>query len=310
MALVFYSLTDNAERWRRALQQELPELPFMSWEQALAEPSRVRWALVWRPPVGALRAFPALETIFSLGAGVDHLLDQPELPAGVPIVRLVDEGLPQRMAEYVALHVLRYHRRVPELERAQRARRWRGLFTPLARERRVTLLGMGEMGRAAARVLRALGFQVRGWARRARVEDGVRCAAGHAALPELLAKTDILVCLLPLTPATRGLLDATLLGHLPRGAALINAGRGPQVVEPALRELLDSGHLQGATLDVFEHEPLAPEHWTWTHPGVTVTCHTASLTDSRTAAVAVAAGIRQLRAGAPPAYVVDPQRGY
>lgn len=309
MALVFFSETDSAERWERLLHEELPALDFRLGA-APGDRSAVRWALVWRPPRGMLRTFPALECVFSLGAGVDHLLEQPDLPDGVPIVRLVDEGLAQRMAEYVALHVLRYHRRLPELEAAQREHRWRGLYTPLARERTVTLLGMGEMGRRAARALGALGFRVRAWARTARSVEGIDCAAGRPALLRLLAETEILVCLLPLTPLTRGLLDRDVFAALPPGAAVINAGRGPHVMEADLREALDSGHLVGATLDVFPHEPLAPEHWLWSHPRVTVTSHTASLTDPRSAARAVAAGLRRLQAGTLPEYVVDLARGY
>ncbi len=311
MTLVFYSLTDQAERWRKALCTELPALRFVLPAEAEAEPAAVDYALVWRPPPAWLRQFPNLRAVFSLGAGVDHLLGPgQDLPPGLPIVRLVDPALTQRMVEYVTLHVLRHHRRHERLARAQRERQWRPLYTPLASERRVGILGLGALGVAVARALQGLGFAVSGWARSPKPELGIPCATGSAGLRALAEGSDILVCLLPLTDATRGILNAALFAALPRGACLINAGRGGHLVEGDLLAALRAGQIAEATLDVFETEPLPPDHWAWDEPGVCVTAHTASLTDTRSAARTVAANLLRLEAGGALRDLVDLERGY
>ncbi|HEX6979168.1 MAG TPA: glyoxylate/hydroxypyruvate reductase A [Alphaproteobacteria bacterium] len=307
--LLFSSQADDPAAWTRALKRNMPELEIRVWPE-VGDVRDIDIALVWRYPRGDLRRYPNLKLIYSLGAGVDHLLNDPDLPAGVPIARIVDPALTAGMSEYVLLAVLRYHRHLPEYERLQRERRWKKLPQPSTAERRVGILGMGELGRDAGTKLAALGFRVAGWSRRPKQIMGIESFAGEDALPAFLARTDILVCLLPLTPETRGLINAHRLAQLPRGAYVINAARGGHVVDADLIAALDSGHIAGATLDVFTPEPLPPTHPYWTHPKVTVTPHIASLTNPETASVQIAANIRRLLAGAPLEHLVDRTTGY
>lgn len=309
MALIFHSELDRLEPWQEALRRHLPELDIRVWD-APGDPEAVEYALVWKPPAGGLRRFPRLRCIFSLGAGVDHILIDPDLPKGVPIVRMIDHSLTQGMTEYVLLHVLRHHRLQPHMEACQRAGRWEFVVAPLAEERRVGLMGLGVLGQAAARPLVELGFQVASWSRTPKSVPGVESFHGADGLAPFLARTEILVCLLPATPATAGILDAGLFAGLPRGASLINAGRGGQQVEPDILAALDSGQLSHATLDVFRQEPLPRDHAFWTRPDVTVTPHNAALTGPESGARQVAEGIRRIRGGRFPDHVVDPSVGY
>lgn len=296
----------DAETWLGALRRALPECDVRML--AGLPPERVDYAAVWGR-VDGLAHLANLKAILSLGAGVDHILANPSL-GGVPVVRMIDPGLTQGMREYVLLHVLRHHRRTTELEEQQRRRVWNAFQPPLARDRQVGILGMGELGRDAARHLAVIGFQVAGWSRRRHRVRGVRSFAGTEELPEFLAASEILVCLLPLTPETRGILDRHLFAHLPHGAAIINAARGGHLVEADLVAALESGQVAGATLDVFATEPLPADHPFWTHPRITVTPHNASLTDFKTGAAAVAEAVRRLMAGKKPKGLVDRRAGY
>lgn len=309
MALVFYSDSDRFEPWRDALTEAVPDLEVRNWDAA-GDPAEIEFALVWLPPQGALRRFPNLKAILNLGAGVDALLKDPGLPEGVPIVRMVDDDLAKCMAEYVLLHVLRYHREQPALDAQQRAKEWRVVASPAARHRRVGIMGLGAMGGEAARHLLAVGFDVASWTRSARSMPGVQAFHGADGLGRFLARTEILVCLLPLTAETRGILDRDLFRRLPRGACLINAGRGGHQVEADILQSLDEGQLAGATLDVFAVEPLPAGSPFWTHPKVTVTPHNASVTNPRSAVRHVVESIRRVRAGEPLRNVVDPAVGY
>ncbi len=248
--------------------------------------------------------------IFSLGAGVDHLLSDPELPAGVPIVRMTDAALTRGMTEYVTLHVLRHHRRQRALEANQRAGAWEHVVTPTAPARRVGIMGLGMLGRAAARALAALEFDLAGWSRTAHDIAGVACFHGPDGLGPFLARTEILVCLLPLTPETEGILTAALFAQLPKGASLINAARGGHQVEADILAALESGQLSEATLDVFETEPLPAGHPFWSHPRVTVTPHNASVTDPDSGARQVIENISRFRRGEPLPDLVDVKAGY
>lgn len=307
MALLFHSDHDSADDWCRALADRLPGLDIrVSPDDGAVED--IQYALVWHPPAGMLARYPNLEVILSLGAGVDHIFADPDLPADVPIVRLVDAGLTARMTEYVLLHVLGYHRQHGAYARAQRARRWQPLAQPAAADRRIGIMGLGVLGKAAARPLVDLGFDVAGWSRTAQPVAGVTAYdAGH--LDEFLARTDILVCLLPLTPQTRGILNRATLAKLPAGASLINAGRGGLLVEDDLIAALDGG-LAAATLDVFAVEPLAADHEFWGDERITVTPHVASATDPRSAADEVAKAIAAIRDGRHPDHTVGRARGY
>lgn len=308
MSLLFVSETEAPEPWIEALSSQMPELELRVWPDA-GRPEDVRYALAWKPPPGMLASLPGLEVVFSLGAGVDALLQDPTLP-DLPIVRMVETGLAEGMREWVALQVLYWHRGLHAYRRQQEHARWRPLPERLARERRVGILGLGELGTVAARALAGLGFDVAGWSRTPRQIPGIDCRHGADALPGLLERSDILVCLLPLTPETRGILDAKLFDRLPEGAVVVNAGRGGHLVEADLLAALDSGRLAGASLDVFAEEPLPPGHPFWRHGSVVVTPHVAAQTHARTAAASVVAQIRRHREGLPLQHVVDRARGY
>jgi glyoxylate/hydroxypyruvate reductase A len=253
---------------------------------------------------------PNLKLILSLGAGIDHILTDPLPPQRVPIVRLVDPYLTAAMSEYVVLQVLRLHRRDLDYQEQQRAQTWRELPQQNAGERSVGILGFGEIGRDAARKLHGLGFPVSGWTRGPRRIDGFATYAGAEGLPRLLADAAILVCVLPLTGETDGILNAANFALMPRGAGLVNAGRGGHLVEADLIPALDSGQLSAAALDVFRDEPLPPEHPFWRHPRILVTPHIAGTTNPETAAPIVLDNIRRFEAGGPLLHRVDPGRGY
>jgi glyoxylate/hydroxypyruvate reductase A len=291
---------DAVERsaWEQALATALPEARWLDLDAARAAPQTVRAAVVANPPPGSLQGLPGVQLIQSLWAGVDRLLADPTLPAGVPVARMVDPAMSAAMAETALWAVLSLHRGFFAYAERQRRAQWRVHAQRRADEMRVLVLGQGQMGRAAAARLAALGYSVRGWRR-----DGI-------ALPTLLAEADIVVNLLPLTPATRGLLDARFFAALPPRASLVNLGRGAHVVDADLLAALDSGHLRHAVLDVFHTEPLPAVHPYWNHPRVTVLPHAAALTDARSAAAVVAQNLRALRDGRPVAHVVEPWRGY
>jgi glyoxylate/hydroxypyruvate reductase A len=253
---------------------------------------------------------PNLKMIFGLGAGIDHLLRDPDLPRHAPIVRLVDPYMTDAMSEYVALSVLRLHRQDLDYLTQQREGVWRELEQKNAAERPVGILGFGTLGQDAGRQLRSLGFDVAGWSRTAKPLPGFATFAGAAGLERLLARSEIVVCLLPLTAETRGILDTIAFARMPRGAAIVNAGRGGHVVETDLLAALDTGRLSGAVLDVFDDEPLPPLHPFWRHPRVIVTPHIAAETHPPTAAPLVREAIRQCDAGLPIANRVDLARGY
>lgn len=262
-------------------------------------------------PAGAITDFSAytgLKAALSLWAGVERILGNASLTA--PLCRMVDPGLTAGMIDYVAGNVLRYHIDIDATLAAQDGV-WRSeRIPPLAAERRVGFLGLGALGRACAGALAGLGFEVAGWSRRPAELLGVRCAHGPDGLDEVLAASEILVTLLPATPMTYRILNAARLARLPRGARLINPGRGSLVDEAALLAALDSGHMAHATLDVFETEPLPPAHAFWAHPGITVTPHVAAATRPASAAEVIAENIRRSEVGEPLLHRVDRTAGY
>ncbi len=309
MTLLFRSSIDSASRWRGHLDKLVPGLEVRVWPD-VGDPAAIRYALVWRPEPGLLASLPNLKLILSLGAGVDHIFCDPDLPRGVPIVRLVDPYLTDAMSEYVAMQVLRLHRGDLDYQAQQQAHIWRELPQKNAVERPVGILGFGEIGEATGRRLRDLGFPVAAWGRRRREVEGYTLFAGPNGLPPLLAQSEILVCLLPLTAATEGILCAANFALLPRGAGLVNAGRGRHLVEEDLIPALDSGQLSGAALDVFREEPLPPGHPFWAHSRIIVTPHIAGITNPATASLIVAENIRRFEAGEPLLNRVDPAQGY
>jgi len=295
--------------WREHMQTLLPELECRLWDDP-GPLEDVKYAVVWRPPAGGLKRFKNLEVIISIGAGIDHILADPELPEGVPIIRTTGSDLTQRMREYVCLHVLRFHRRLPDLEEAQPLREWRQGVNPPAYERKVGVMGLGNLGADAAKALAAIGFDVAGWSRSEKAIPGVACFSGTDGLHRFLDRTEILVNLLPLTEATRGILDASLFARLPKGAFLINCARGEHLVEVDLLAALDTGQIEAATLDVFHQEPLPADHPFWEHHKVLVTPHVASLIDPVAGGKMIAENLRRFIKGDHVPDLVDLSKGY
>ena len=307
MTFLFLSTPEREKVFAQRFAEALPDLPFVS-DAAAVNTESVRYILTWSVPPDLAR-YRNLELLFCVGAGVDHLAVS-NLPPGTGLVRMIEPAIRRMMQEYVALGVLALHRGLP-LYRMQQAREeWRVLSGPQASGRRVGIMGLGELGCAALDTLRPFGFPLAGWSRSAKTIEGVRSFAGEGALPAFLAQTDILVCLLPLTEATRGILGADLFARLPAGASLLHVGRGPQLDAAALIAALDRGHLASAMLDVTEPEPLPAGNPLWQHPRIILTPHIASSTQPETAAAAVIENIRRHRAGLAPIGLIDRARGY
>jgi glyoxylate/hydroxypyruvate reductase A len=309
MALLFYSSVDSAARWQARLAQLSSEIEVRIWPE-IGDPAGIDYALVWRPAPGLLASLPNLKLILSLGAGIDHILADPLLPRAIPIVRLVDPCLIAAMSEYVVLQVMRLHRRDLDYRAQQQSGVWRELPQKNAGERPVGILGFGAIGRDAAKKLAGLGFPVSGWTRRPQQIAGFSTYAGMAGLPRLLAGSEILVCLLPLTGETEGILNARTFDFLREGAGLVNAGRGAHLVEEDLIPALNRGRLSAAALDVFRDEPLPPGHPFWRHPRILITPHVAGVTNPLTAAPIILDNIRRCEAGRALLHRVDPARGY
>ena len=300
-------LSDNKpEAWVQGLQAELPEAEVLAWEpgQPVAD-----HAVVWAPPQAFIDAQPGLKTLFNIGAGVDALV-QLSIPATTRIVRLDDAGMSVQMAEYVCHALIRHFRELDVYEAEARAGRW---VYRKPRERSdfpVGILGLGVLGERVARAVAQFEFPVLGWSRSRKDIDGVRTFAGEARLGDFLVGTRVLVNLLPLTDATRGILNKATLSALRPGGYLINIARGGHLVEDDLIPLLDSGKLAGATLDVFENEPLPAEHAFWQHPKISITPHASARTLRRESIAQIAGKIRAVERGEPVAGLVDLERGY
>lgn len=264
-------------------------------------------ALVATPPAGTFEALKRLKLVQSLWMGVERLLADPAFPRGVPLARLVDPGMVAAMSETVLAHVLDWHHHHYVYRVQQQARRWHRLNQYLASDRTIGLLGLGELGSDVARKLAALDFNIVGWSRRPKEVPGVTCLTD---LEAVLEKSDVVVCLLPLTPKTRNILNSRTLRKIRLGGAVINVARGGHLVAEDLIAVLDDGHLAHAYLDVFEHEPLPPEHPLWKHPALTITPHTAALTEPRTAIPKIVENVERLRRGEPPLNLVDLDAGY
>lgn len=303
----------NPEPWLERFRRLAPDLTVIA-PGASYDPAAIRYVACWKPKPGLIAGLPNVEVIFNLGAGVDALLTDPTLPP-VPIVRIVNDDLTSRMRDYVVLHALYHHRQMHRLAEAQRRHDWVDFYQPPPERVRVGILGFGNLGQAAGRALAHLGFDVAGWSRSGAEVAGIEAFAGEAALPEFLARTDILVVLLPLTPETRGLIDARLLAGLAKdgplgGAVLINAGRGGLQVEADILAALDDGTLVSATLDVFETEPLDKASPLWDHPRVVVTPHNAADSDPDALVGYVVAQIRRHERGEAVENAVDRAKGY
>lgn len=308
MTLLYHGAAERGEVWRRLFAEQMPDMSFRIWPD-VGDAAQVRYLAAWAPPAEVVHALPNLEILFSTGAGVDQLAAG-ALPPGLRIVRMVEPGIIAGMAEYVTMAVLALHRDLPFLIAEQRAGRWTFRAPPLAAQRTVGIMGLGELGRASLEALRPFGFPLIGWSRSRHHIDGVDCFAGEDELPAFLARTDILVCLLPLTPQTRGILSRETFAQLPRGAMIVNAARGGHLVDEDLIEALDSGQIGAAMLDVTDPEPLTSGHRFYDHPAIILTPHIASVTRSESSGAVLIDNLRRLAAGLPPIGEIDPKHGY
>ena len=306
---VYLGDPEETSDWIELLSGFLPEFQVVDFDDP-GDPDLVQYAVVWAPPAGGLAQFPNLKAIVSIGAGVDHVLKDPKLPRHVPILRTTGPDMVQRLREYVTLHVLAHHRQLNETDDNQRNTNWDQIVTPVAGKRRVGIMGLGTIAGECARTLSYLGFETVGWSRSRKQIEGVQTYAGDSELPEFLAGTDILVCLLPMTTQTEGILNADLFRKLSFGARLINAARGRHLVEDDFLAALESGQLEAATLDVFQVEPLPDVHPFWSHPKIRITPHIASMIDEETGAAVIAENIRHFDAHGSSDAKVDAARGY
>ncbi len=308
MVFLYKSDPVRGRQWAEVFAAQAPDIEFRTWPD-VGDPERVRFLAAWEPPPDIATRFPNLQVLFSSGAGVDQF-DFSALPPQLPVVRMVEPGIVRGMVEYVCHAVLDLHRDMPQYRRQQQMAEWQPLSVRTAAERRVGVLGLGSLGQAVLAQLAGFGFACAGWSRSRHAVPGVQCFAGEDELPAFLARTDILVCLLPLTDATRGFLDAGLFARLPQGASLVHVGRGPQLQEADLLAALAIGQIAEAVLDVVDPEPLPAAHAFWRHPRVRLTPHIASMTQPRTAAAAAIANLRRFEAGEPMEGLVDRGRGY
>ncbi|MCB4821009.1 2-hydroxyacid dehydrogenase [Roseicella aerolata] len=297
--------------WQACFAELDPALVPLYWEEALRRPAEIDYALVWDPDPGQLARMPKLRAIFGSGAGVDGILADPELPRHIPIIRMAIPAATQRMGEFCCWAVLSLLKDARRMAIAQAGRRW-DYFEPPHRAdlRTVGIMGLGTMGRRSAEMLQGIGFPVIGWSRRRKSIPGVQSYAGDAELPAFLARSDILVCLLPATPETHHIIRAETLARLPWGAGYVGLGRGMQQKLGDILAALDTGRLSGAVLDVFEPEPLQPEHPLWGHPRAIITAHVASLPTRAERAAFVASAIAGFERGEPLPNLFDPARGY
>lgn len=308
MSFLYKADPVRGAQWAARFAQQAPDLPLRIWPD-LGDAAAVRYLAAWQPPDDPVALLPNLEVVFSVGAGIDQF-DLSRVPSHIPVVRMIEPGIVEGMVEYVTQAVLTIHRDLFDYAAQQRDQVWREHPVRAAASRRVGVLGLGTLGQAVLDTLRRFGFPCAGWSRTPRTLDGVDCYAGDAALDAFLARTDILICLLPLTDSTRGLLGARVFDALPAGASLVQVGRGPQLDSAALLAALASGRLDSAILDVTDPEPLPPGHPFWTHPRIRITPHIASATRPDTAVDAVLANLARHRAGQPMIGVVDRTRGY
>ena len=310
MAIVV-SLPDKAKtiRWCEVLRELLPDWQIHPIGEA-PDPEAVAYAVVWRPKTGSMAAYPNLKAIVSIGAGIDHVLADELLPKDVPIIKTIGADLTQRMKEYIALHVLRHHRDMPRIRASQQAGVWDQFVVPPAPKRRVGVMGLGNLGATAAQALATLGFETVGWSRSPKDIAGVKTYTAEAEFGAFLDGTEILVCLLPLTRQTRGILNADTFNRLKRGASIINAARGQHLVDNDLLCALDSGQIAHATLDVFHIEPLPTQHPFWAHAKITVTPHISSMIDVPTGSKIIATKIRLFEKNGTVADIADAAREY
>lgn len=308
MQILYKSDPQRGALWQQWLAQHAPDIQLHLWPE-IGDPQEIEVLIAWQPPETLMETFPNLKVLLSVGAGADQF-DLAALPPDLPVVRMIEPGLTQGMVEYVTFAVLGLHRDMVRYLRQQREEKWLAHSVKPAATRRVGVMGLGELGQAALRQLASFGFDCAGWSRTPRKLDGIECFHGAAQLDAFLARSDILVCLLPLTAETRGLLNRDLFSQLPRGAALVQAGRGAQLNHQDLLDALDSGQLGAAVIDVTDPEPLPPAHPFWRHPAIWLTPHIASQTQNESAVAALLENLRRYQRGEPMVGLIDRTRGY
>lgn len=308
MSVLYRSDAPRAAAWSRYFAEHAPDIDFRVWPDT-GDLEKVEYLIAWQAPAAFLASLPNLKVLFSSGAGIDHI-DFSVVPPHVQVARMVEPGIINGMIEYVAMSVLALHRDLFDYVRMQPSGTWDPIEVLPASERSVGVMGLGVLGQAVLDRLGTFGFKRYAWNRSAKQLPGVSCYAGEASLPEFLGKCDMLICLVPLTPATRGILGRRLFEALPRGASVINVGRGPHLDQQALIDALDAGHLSRAILDVTDPEPLPPDHPLWRHPRVFITPHVASMTQPETAAPVLLENLRRHQRGEPLSDLIDRGKGY
>lgn len=309
MTLAIVTTDMDLSEWVACIRQEAPDVDIREWPD-VGDPDKVEFALAYKPPRGVLASYPNLKGIACMGVGVDGILSDPDFPAHVPLARIVDRDMTDFMVEYIVLAVLSHCRDFVAYIRDSAEGRWEPRTPLLARDTPVGIMGMGQLGSHAAARLKAFGFPVSGWSRTPKNEPGITAYAGPDELKPFLSRSRILICLLPLTPQTQGILNRETFSHLPPKAYLINAARGVHLVDADLLEAIDSGQLAGACLDVFHSEPLPADHPFWNHPAIILTPHIASLSLPKVLTPQLIQNYRRAMSGKPMKNLVDLQRGY
>lgn len=308
MALLYKADPVRGQHWQALFAEHAPDIEWRAWPD-IGNPAEIEYLAAWTAPDDVAQVLPNLKVLFALSAGVDQL-DLSRLPPDLPVVRLLDPGITRGMCEYASWAVLSLHRDMLRYRQQQVARCWQAHLLQPAANRRIGVMGLGTQAQQILATLAPLGFALSGWARSARHLPGVKCYAGEEQLPDFLGQCDILLCVLPLTEQTQGILDRQLFAQLPKGAALINMGRGGHLVEADLLAALDSGQLSGAVLDVLQEEPAPPHHPFWTHPQIVLTPHIAAMTQPQSAFGVLLENIRRFERGEPMLGEVDRTLGY
>jgi glyoxylate/hydroxypyruvate reductase A len=308
MALLYKADPVRGEQWKRLFAEHAPDIEWRAWPD-IGDPKDIRYLAAWQAPDDLETLLPNLQVLFALSAGVDQL-DLDRLPTSLPVVRLLDPSITQGMCEYASFAVLSLHRDMLRYRQQQMARCWQAHLLQPAAKRRVGVMGLGTQAQQILATLQTFGFALSGWARSEHRIAGVDCFAGAEQLPAFLSQCDIVLCVLPLTEQTKGILNRQLFQHLPKGAALVNMGRGGHLIEADLLEALASGQLSAAVLDVLEQEPAAPDHPFWQHPQILLTPHIAAMTQPESAFSVLLENIRRHQRGESMLGQVDRKRSY
>jgi glyoxylate/hydroxypyruvate reductase A len=308
MALLYKADPVRGEQWKRLFAEHAPDIEWRAWPD-IGDPQDIRYLAAWQAPDDLETLLPNLQVLFALSAGVDQL-DLDRLPTTLPVVRLLDPSITRGMCEYATFAVLSLHRDMLRYRQQQMARCWQAHLLQPAAKRQVGVMGLGTQAQQILATLQPFGFALSGWARSEHRIAGVDCFAGDEQLPAFLGQCDIVLCVLPLTEQTKGILNRQLFQHLPKGAALVNMGRGGHLIEEDLLEALASGQLSAAVLDVLDQEPAAPDHPFWHHPQILLTPHIAAMTQPESAFSVLLENIRRHQRGESMLGLVDLKRRY